>query len=307
MGWLKRKFRMREDYEKLIIVDGDKFFIEKWTVMQSLMHVGIMTMIMQVITGFPLKYWNTPWAKYIVKALGGINGLMTIHRVEGAIMFFDFLFVVFYCIMFMIANRDRVKKYGFWDTYRLLPGPTDVAAVQYFKYLLGFRKSPPDYDEYMWVDKFDFFAVGWGMIAIGITGWILWLPEVFTGFLHLPPVSIQIAFIAHADEGMVAVGWIALVHLYMAHYSPHKFPMDWVWLTGISPELEWMEERPRSWRRIIKRTAEHEPELLEKYPALKERYEFVKSIENLPNEEIVARIHEYAHHLLEKELSEEAA
>ncbi len=307
MGWLKKLFRMREDHEKLIIVDGKDFYVQKWTVLQCIMHVGIMTMIVQVITGFPLKYWYTPWAKYIVKAVGGIAGLMTIHRIEGAIMFFDFLFVVLYSILFMIANWDRAKEKGFFDTYRLLPGPTDITVVQYFSYLLGFRKAPPDYDEWMWVDKFDFFAVGWGMFAIGITGWVLWLPEVFTGFLHLPPETIQIAYAAHADEAMVAVGWIALVHLYLNHYGPYQFPMNWLWLTGFAPEIVWMEERPASWRRIIMAVAEREPELLDKYPALRERYEFVKSILNLPNEELVERIHEYAHHLLEKQLTEEAA
>jgi len=89
--------------------------------------------------------------------------------------------------------------------------------------------------------------------------------------------------------------------MYIVHYGPNKFPMDWIWLTGTASEVEWIEERPRSYRRIIKAVAENEPHLLEKYPFLKERYQFVLEVEKLPEEEMIEKMHEYAHHLLEKE------
>ncbi len=303
----KRTFRVRKEEDKLLIIDGKEIAIQKWTVYQRLLHVGMaMTFVWQIITGYPLKFYSAKWAIPLIKVLGGITGEMTIHRIGGSLMLTDFILTVIYEICIFIANWDIAKKSigSFFDTYRVIPGPTDITFVQYVKYLLGLRKVPPDWDEYIWVDKFDFWAVAWGMIALGATGLILWMPEVFTGFLGLPRETISIAYAMHGDEAVLALGWIALVHMYMAHYSPNKFPMDWVWLTGAAPEIEWMEERTRSYRRVIKAVAENEPEMLEKYPVLKERYDFIREIEGLPEEEIVERMHEYAHRLREKEVAQ---
>ncbi len=298
----KRTFRLRPEQDKLLIVDGEKIMIQKFTLYQRLLHVGMFaTFIWQVITGYPLKFYDTAWAKPLIGLLGGITGEMTIHRISGFIMFSDFLLTVIYVVCLLIANWDLAKK-DFFGYFKLVPGPTDITFIHYIKYLLGFRKVPPDWDEYIWIDKFDFWAVGWGMLAIGITGWVLWLPEVFTGFLGLPPETIQIAYLMHSDEATLALGWIALAHMYMVHYGPAKFPMDWIWLSGTATEIEWIEERPRSYRRIIKAVAENEPHLLEKYPFLKDRYQFVLEVEKLPEEEMIEKMHEYAHHLLEKEV-----
>ena len=298
----KRRFRVRPEQDKLLIVDGEKIMIQKFTLFQRLLHVGMFsTFIWQILSGYPLKFYNTEWAQLMIKLLGGIPGEMTIHSVSGFIMFTDFLITVLYIILILIANWDLAKK-DFFGSFKIVPGPTDITFIHYVKYLLGIRKVPPDWDEYIWVDKFDFWGVGWGMFAIGITGWMLWLPEVFTGYLGLPPETIQIAYLMHSDEAVLALGWIALVHMYIVHYGPNKFPMDWIWLSGTASEVEWIEERPRSYRRIIKAVAENEPHLLEKYPFLKERYEFVLEVEKLPEEEMIKRMHEYAHHLLEKEV-----
>ena len=209
---------------------------------------------------------------------------------------------IIYFFLILFANRDKVKD--FFNTFKSVPGPSDITVVHYFKYLFGIRKVPPDWDEWIWVDKFDLWAEAWGIFAMGVTGLILWMPEIFTGFIPLPPETIQIAYIVHLYEATLALGWIALVHLYMTHFGPKKFPMDWVWLTGVFPEVEMVEERPKAYRRIIKAVAEKQPELLEKYPFLRERYEFVLEVERLPEEEMIEKMHEFAHHLLEHEVTE---
>ena len=304
MGFLsniKRRLRVREDHEKLLIVDGKYIVFEKFTLFQRLLHVAAFTtFIWQVLTGFPLRYAYTDWAPVIYTILGGTTGAMTIHRIMGTLMVLTYLTTLTYFILILISNRDRIKD--FFNSFRSVPGPSDITVVHYFKYLLGLRKTPPDWDEWIWVDKFDLWAEAWGIFAMGVTGFILWMPEVFTGLIPLPPETVQIAYIVHLYEATLALGWIALVHMYMVHYGPPKFPMDWIWLSGTASEVEWLEERPKSYRRIIKAVAEKEPHLLEKYPFLKERYEFVLEVEKLPEEEMIERMHEYAHHLLEKEV-----
>jgi cytochrome b subunit of formate dehydrogenase len=222
--------------------------------------------------------------------------------VMGTLMVPTYIATIIYFFSILFANRDKVKD--FFNTFKSVPGPSDITVVHYFKYLFGIRKVPPYWDEWIWVDKFDLWAEAWGIFAMGVTGLILWMPEIFTGFIPLPSETIQIAYIVHLYEATLALGWIALVHLYMTHFGPKKFPMDWVWLTGVFPEVEMVEERPKAYRRIIKAVAEKQPELLEKYPFLRERYEFVLEVERLPEEEMIEKMHEFAHHLLEHEVTE---
>ena len=50
------------------------------------------------------------------------------------------------------------------------------------KWFLG-RGPRPQYGRYTYWEKFDYFAVFWGMVVIGSTGLLLWFPEFFTRVL----------------------------------------------------------------------------------------------------------------------------
>ncbi len=303
---LKENLRLKDEVEKTLIVDGKYLAYRKFNIFHRILHVFIfVTVAYQILTGFPLKYSDASWAKPLYYLMGGTFGAMTIHRVYGLIMFLTFLVTVFYCTLLIILNTDRIKKIGVFDALPMLPRLKDAIDIYHqVTYYLGIRKAPPDFDEFIWIDKFDFFAVGWGMFAIGVTGFILWFPEFFTHYLHFPNWAISVAYLAHTDEAFVALGWLGLVHLYFAHFGPSKFPMDWVWLTGTFNEVELMEEKPRLYRKIIKKLGEECPEFLEKYPFLKERYEFIKSIEKLPVEEQILKIIHKAHEI-ERQINKE--
>jgi len=56
----KRRFRVRPEQDKLLIVDGEKIMIQKFTLFQRLLHVGMFsTFIWQILSGYPLKFYNT--------------------------------------------------------------------------------------------------------------------------------------------------------------------------------------------------------------------------------------------------------
>jgi cytochrome b subunit of formate dehydrogenase len=55
-----------------------------------------------------------------------------------------------------------------------------VASLKWF-----FGKGPrPEYGRWTYWEKFDYFAVFWGVAVIGSTGLLLWFPEFFT---HIIP------------------------------------------------------------------------------------------------------------------------
>ena len=110
-----------------------------------------------------------------------------------------------------------------------------------------FGKGPrPEYGRWTYWEKFDYFAVFWGVAVIGFSGLILWFPEFFTS-LGLPGWFINVATIIHSDEALLAVGFIFTVHFFNTHFRPDKFPIDITIFTGSMSVEEFKEDRPRQY------------------------------------------------------------
>jgi cytochrome b subunit of formate dehydrogenase len=113
------------------------------------------------------------------------------------------------------------------------------------------RGPRPAYGRWTYWEKFDYFAVFWGVAVIGATGLMLWFPTVFT---HLMPGwLLNVATIIHSDEALLAVGFIFTVHFFNTHFRPEKFPMDTVIFTGTVPLDEFKRDRPREYQTMAAR------------------------------------------------------
>jgi cytochrome b subunit of formate dehydrogenase len=131
----------------------------------------------------------------------------------------------------------------------MLPNGSDLKeAWQTLKWFIGLGPRP-EYGRYTYWEKFDYFAVFWGVTVIGSTGLILWFPEFFTYFL--PGWFINVATIVHSDEALLAVGFIFTVHFFNTHFRPDRFPMDTVIFTGRIPVEELKIDRPREYEEMI--------------------------------------------------------
>jgi cytochrome b subunit of formate dehydrogenase len=115
----------------------------------------------------------------------------------------------------------------------------------------------PNYGKWTYWEKFDYFAVFWGVALIGFTGLMLWFPEFFTRFM--PGQAINVAMIVHSDEALLAVGFIFTIHFFNTHFRPDRFPMDTVIFTGSVPVEELKEDRPRYYQELVEggRLEEH--------------------------------------------------
>jgi cytochrome b subunit of formate dehydrogenase len=113
-----------------------------------------------------------------------------------------------------------------------------------------FGKGPkPQFDRWTYWEKFDYFAVFWGVFAIGVSGLIMWFPHVFTAFL--PGWIINIALIVHSDEALLAAGFIFTIHFFNTHFRLEKFPMDTVIFSGRVSKTEMLHERRRWYDRLV--------------------------------------------------------
>jgi len=132
------------------------------------------------------------------------------------------------------------------------------------KWFVG--KGPrPKYGRWTYWEKFDYFAVFWGVFVIGSTGLMLWFPEFFTRFI--PGSFLNIATIIHSDEALLAVGFIFTVHFFNTHLRPEKFPMDIVVFTGRMGLEEFKQDKPAEYEALVEK-GELDKHLVEPYPPI---------------------------------------
>jgi thiosulfate reductase cytochrome b subunit len=195
-----------------------------------------------------LKFSYLGWAQWLSSVLGGFESAGYIHRVCAVITFFYFGAHIFDLI------REKIRQKKTWK--EILTGPSSMLPRKKdwhdlkgtLKWFIGMGPRP-QYGRYTYWEKFDYFAVFWGIAVIGSTGLTLWFPEFFT--LFLPGWFINVATIIHSDEALLAVGFIFTVHFFNTHFRPDKFPMDTVIFTGRIPLEELKEDRPEEYRMLF--------------------------------------------------------
>jgi thiosulfate reductase cytochrome b subunit len=248
----EEKLQMRQDTEEFT----------RFTPLDRFLHGLVMTsFLLLVITGMPLKFFYTDWAKFLLDLMGGQAVAALLHRVGALITIFYFVTHVISVLWALYAGRQQFRnpETGKWDRHRMIKtafGPdSPMPGIQDFKDIIAhnkwfFGKGPkPQFDRWTYWEKFDYMAVFWGVAMIGLSGLIMWFPETFT--VLLPGWTINVAHIIHSDEALLAAGFIFTFHFFNVHFRPHKFPMDKVMLTGKITKSELLNERKRLYDRWV--------------------------------------------------------
>ncbi len=213
------------------------------------MHIIVMTSFLGLaVTGLPLKYSDSHWARNLVLFLGGFETAGNLHRFFAVVTFGYFLTHLGYLLHFF---RCRSKE----PFFQFLMGPESmVPNLKDLKDLWGNVKwfvgigPRPNFDRWTYWEKFDYWAVFWGVGMIGISGLFLWFPTFFATFL--PGWVLNIATVVHSDEALLATGFIFIFHYIHTHLRGEKFPLDPVIFTGSITEDEFRNERPAEYARL---------------------------------------------------------
>jgi len=248
--WVPRAFQMRRKIreETAAHPHGGKQ-IQRFRLFDRVMHITlIISFISLALTGMSLKFSYTPWAGVLARLLGGFQTAGFVHRCAAGIMIGLFLTHLWDLLYKRLAGLGGVKGLLF-GSRSMLPSLRDLNDfIGTVKWFLG-RGPRPEYGRWTYWEKFDYFAVFWGVAIIGSTGLLLWFPEIFTRLL--PGWVINIATIIHSDEALLAVGFIFTVHIFNTHLRPDKFPMDPVIFTGRMPLEEFKHDRPAEYREAV--------------------------------------------------------
>ncbi len=231
--WLPRSIQTLRKRKQLRESIGDKYFIKRFTRGQRITHIFvILSFMMLALTGMMLKFAGMEWASRLANLLGGVNVAGNIHRFSAFITFGYFTFHIASLIQTKTKRHIPLGKFIFGKNSLMFTKQDLLDFRDTLKWFLG-RGPRPEYGRWTYWEKFDYFAVFWGVAVIGFSGLILWFPEFFTKLF--PGWLINVAMIIHSDEALLAVGFIFTIHFFNTHLRPDAFPMDTVIFTGTVP------------------------------------------------------------------------
>ena len=233
--------------EPIAGVQGGRWY-RRFTRAERVLHALLMlTFVGCALSGLPLIFADQGWAVVLARMLGGFQGAGLIHRVCAAVMLGVFAVHVGLVVRRGWVTRDFLGLV--WGPDSMVPQPQDgIDIYNHFKWFIG-RGPRPTFDRWTYWEKFDYWAVFWGMAIIGGSGLLLWFPFFFGKLL--PGWMFNIASLVHGEEALLAVGFIFTIHFFNGHLRPEKFPMDTVVFTGRISEHELKSERAVEYRRLV--------------------------------------------------------
>jgi cytochrome b subunit of formate dehydrogenase len=242
--------------------ENDDEWFTRFVPFERFLHFLVVTsFLLLVITGMPLKFYYTDWARAIFSVIGGAETARTLHRFGAIVTFLYFGLHVASLVGKAWKGKGRLRdpatgKFRVTRLWPLLFGPDSMMPtwqdwkdfVAHNKWFFG-KGQKPTFDRWTYWEKFDYFAVFWGVLIIGTSGLLMWFPVFFTKFL--PGWILNIALIIHSDEALLAAGFIFSIHFFNTHFRIEKFPMDTVIFSGRVSKTEMLHDRKRWYDRLV--------------------------------------------------------
>ena len=229
-------------------VPGTERHFVRFTRQQRYMHAVLFTTFLGLAgTGLPLRFSDSIWARGMASAVGGF----------GAILFFHKFCALGLTVAFLIHVKEiftrglyRREKGIFWGATSMVANWRDAKDLfAHMRWFVGLGPKP-QFERYAYWEKFDYWAVFWGMIVIGFSGYAMWFAPFFARFL--PGWALNAALVIHSEEGLLAILFIFSIHFVNTHLRPDSFPMDMVIFTGVESESEFEHKRPREYARMLR-------------------------------------------------------
>jgi cytochrome b subunit of formate dehydrogenase len=226
---------------------GGRWF-KRFTPAQRYLHAALFTSFLGLAaTGLPLRFSESIWARHMAAAVGGFGAILFVHKFCALVLTGAFLIHVKDLVTRAFVRRE---KGIFWGPTSMVANFKDVKDLYaHMRYFVGLGPKP-EFERYAYWEKFDYWAVFWGMMVIGFSGYAMWFAPLFAHFL--PGWALNAVLVIHSEEGLLAILFIFSIHFVNTHLRPGSFPMDMVIFTGVESEEELKHKRPQEWERMLK-------------------------------------------------------
>jgi len=227
------------DLRKKLDKRRKKIRVPRLTKNEVIQHIILLvSFIILAITGFQLKYPDSWWAE-------GLNFFydetvrQNIHRASASIMILLSVYHVIYMI-FTARGRELLKG--------LVPRYSDIQqAIQSMLYFVGIKKKHPEFDNFSYIEKAEYWALIWGTLIMGATGFILWFPTVVGDWA--PIWLIKVSEIIHFYEAVLATLAIVVWHWFFVIYRP---ALRFTFLDGKMSLEYFKEEHKLMFKKVLK-------------------------------------------------------
>jgi cytochrome b subunit of formate dehydrogenase len=223
-------------------------FFNRFTREQRYLHAVLFSTFLGLAgTGLPLRFSESIWARGLAGAVGGFGAILFFHKFCALVLTIAFLIHV---KEIFTRGLFRREKGIFWGATSMVANWKDAKDMfNHMRWMLGLGPKP-QFERYAYWEKFDYWAVFWGMIVIGFSGYAMWFAPFFARFL--PGWALNAALVIHSEEGLLAILFIFSIHFVNTHLRPDSFPMDMVIFTGVESEEEFRHKRPQEYARMIR-------------------------------------------------------
>ena len=247
--------------EKSLIWD-DEIFI-RLNLAERIQHIIlIITFVVLIATGLPLVFYQLKFLNWIFSPQKSFYVRGILHRIAAVLLILNLIWHTLYTI-FTPRGRNNLKEMipkfkDFKDAVEIF---WHNAGLTRFLYRRGILKKffashpywlfekPPKYGRYNFIEKFEYWAVGWGSVVMIISGFFMWKVELS---LSIFPLWVHNIFIiVHGYEAILAFLAVIIWHMYNLHLNPEAFPMSNTWLTGKITGKELRTLHPLEYEKIL--------------------------------------------------------
>ncbi len=195
-----------------------------------------------ILTGFGLKFPEAFWVRWIVYIIGdhAFEARGIVHRIASIVMIGASLYHLYY-ILFTARGKQLVRDF--------LPCKQDLVDFKdSMWYLLGKSDVKPRLGRFSYIEKMEYWAVVWGTVIMGATGFILWFENTFLKIVGTTGMDVSTTI--HYYEAILASLAILVWHFYFIFINPDVAPMNKAWSKGYLTRHQMENEHPLELEKI---------------------------------------------------------
>ncbi len=184
---------------------GERSQYPRFSSTQRFEHLLLLVAVLGLaLTGLPQLFSGESWARFLIRALGGIESVRLLHRFLASLL-----------VVEVIYHIGRVC-YQLWVLRRpatMLPTRRDLLDLsESILHSLGRRRDLPRMPRYNFRNKLEYLLVAVSLIILLITGFMLWNPVATTA--ALPGDTIPAARVVHGNQALLLILIVTVWHLY---------------------------------------------------------------------------------------------
>ena len=248
--------------KKIFLIRDDEIFM-RMNLADRIQHIVlIITFLVLIVTGLPLIFYEIKFLKWIFSPQRSFYIRGILHRVAAVALILNIIWHTLYTV-FTSRGRDNFKELipkfkDFKDAFKIFWHHTGLTRFLYRRGILKkffeshpywLFKEPPKYSRYNFIEKFEYWAVGWGSVVMIISGFFMWNVELS---LSIFPLWVHNIFIiVHGYEAILAFLAVIIWHMYNVHFNPESFPMSKIWLNGKITGKELRTLHPLEYEKVL--------------------------------------------------------